>query len=57
MLYFLVFFFVGEYVRVEGINLKGAKNVLYKYDVVNEFNQIVKIMSIKKVLFVIKIRN
>lgn len=38
MLYFLVFFFFGEYVRVEGINLKGVKNVLYKYDVVIEFN-------------------
>lgn len=38
LFYLLVFFFVGEYVRVEGVSFKGVKSVLYKYDIVNVIN-------------------
>lgn len=57
MLYPPVSLLAGEYVRAEGINSKGAKNVLHKHDAVNEFNQIVKIMSTKKASSATKIRN
>lgn len=57
MLYPPVSLLAGEYVRAEGINSKGVKNVLHKHDAVTEFSQIVKIMSTKKASSSTKIRN
>ena len=57
MLYPPVSLLAGEYVRAEGINSKGGKNVLHKHDVVTEFNQVVKIMSTKKASSATKTRN
>lgn len=48
MLYPPVSLLAGEYVRAEGVNSKGVKNVLHKQDLVNESNGIIKIMSTKK---------
>lgn len=48
MLYPPVSLLAGEYVRAEGVNSKGVKNVLHKQDLVNESNGIIKMMSTKK---------
>lgn len=57
MLYPPVSLLAGEYVRAEGVNSNGVKNVLHKHDLVNESNQIVKIMSTKKASSSTKTRN
>ena len=57
MLYPPVSLLAGEYVRAEGRNSKGKKNVLHKHDVVTDCNQIVKIMSTKKASYSTKTRN
>ncbi len=57
MLYPPVSLLAGEYVRAEGINSNGVKNVLHKHDLVNESNQIIKIMSTKKASSSAKTRN
>ena len=57
MLYPPVSLLAGEYVRAEGVNSKGVKNVLHKHDLVNESNQIIKIMSTKKASSSGKTRN
>ena len=57
MLYPPVSLLAGEYVRAEGVNSKGVKHVLHKHDVMNESNQIVKIMSTKKASSSTKTRN
>ena len=57
MLYPPVFLLAGEYVRAEGVDSSGAKKVLHKNDLINESNQIVKIMSTKKASCPVKTRN
>ena len=57
MLYPPVSLLAGEYVRAEGVDSSGAKKVLHKNDLVNESNQIVKIMSTKKASTSGKTRN
>lgn len=48
LLYPPVSLLAGEYVRAEGVSSKGVKSVLHKHDIVNETNQILKIMSTRK---------
>lgn len=56
LLYPPVALLAGEYVRAEGVNSKGVKFVLHKHDIVNETNQILKIMSTRKASLLIKTR-
>ena len=57
MLYPPVSLLAREYVRAEGVDSSGAKKVLHKNDLVNESNQILKIMSTKKASSSAKTRN
>lgn len=57
MLYRPVSLLAGEYVRAEAVDPKGVKNVLHKHDLVDEKNQILKIMSTRKASSSTKTRN
>ena len=57
MLYPPVSLLAGEYVRAEGVDSNGVKKVLHKTDLINESNQIIKIMSTKKASSSAKTRN
>ena len=57
MLYPPVSLLGGEYVRAEGVDSNGTKKVLHKNDLMNESNQVVKIMSTKKASYSAKTRS
>lgn len=57
MLYPPVSLLAGEYVRAEGVDFNGTKKVLHKKDLINDSNQIVKIMSTKKASYSAKTRS